>query len=169
MQSKLAAINLQRQAEEQKLTEALKERDRLLWAGIEATIKAEEEKVRAKLEAERKRKEEEEQRRKAEEEKRRQEEERKRQEAERKLKEELERKKQQEMEQQQQRQAEKLKAVREQEEAQGRQVLGLTSPLEDWAHARESLKVRDLLHVMNMPHILYTEIESWPDEDRKGR
>lgn len=142
-------MDLQRQAEEKKLTEALKERDRLIWAGIEATIKAEEEKVRVKLEAERKRRVEEEQRRKAEEEKRRQEEERKRIELQRKLKEESERKKRQELEEEQRLQADKLKAEREREDAQARRVLGLTSPLDDWTRARDFLRVRHLsLHMI---------------------
>ena len=59
------AKNLQKKREEENLRAQWKERDRQLWARIDAVIKVEEDRLRAKQEAERKKREEEERKRKA--------------------------------------------------------------------------------------------------------
>ena len=87
VESQLAAMNLQKQQEEATLRAQWQERDRQLWARIDAVIKKEEDKLRAKQEEERKKREEEERVKREAEEKKRQEEERKRKEDEDKRKE----------------------------------------------------------------------------------
>lgn len=97
----------------------------------------EEEKLRVRLEGERRKREEEERIRKVIEEKKRQEEERKRTEEEAK-------RKQQEQENEERRQrevADRAREERERAEEQERKTLGLTTAFEDWKRARDTLKV----------------------------
>ncbi|TBU55523.1 GLE1-like protein-domain-containing protein [Dichomitus squalens] len=136
VESQLAAMNLQKQQEEAMLRAQWKERDRQLWARIDAVIKQEEERRRVEQEAERKKREEEERLRREAEEKKRQEEERKR-------KEEEEKRKQKEKEDEERRiklaaaQAEK---EREQAETEARKALGHSTAFEDWRRGRDTLR-----------------------------
>ena len=145
VEAQLASLDLRRKTEEARLYDAWKERDRKLWERIEGVIKVEEDKVKARLEAERKVREEAERKRREDEERRRLEEEKKREEEERKRKEEEDRKLEEEIEQAM-RQADEFEAEqrREQleEEEQGRNALGLTTADEDWKWARKTLLVR---------------------------
>lgn len=146
VQSQLATLDLQRKAEELELKERWKERNQQLWKLINGVIKSEEDKLRVKLEAERKKKEEEERKRREEEERRRQEEERKRNEEEKRRQEEEGRRRQKEREEQeklQQLEAEKQRAEQEQAEEQQRKALGFTTAMEDWKRARDTLKVTE--------------------------
>lgn len=83
VQARLAQLRVAQEEEETKVREEWKLRDKKLWEGIESVIKFEEDKVRAKLEAERKQKEAEEKKRRDEELKRRLAEEKKKEEEER--------------------------------------------------------------------------------------
>ncbi|KAH7926574.1 hypothetical protein BV22DRAFT_1118778 [Leucogyrophana mollusca] len=136
VQKHLADIQMRQQEGIRRLTEMWKEQDKKQRDRIEAIIKLEEDKLRAKLEAERKAREEEEARRRAEEKLRKDEEEKKRVEEEqrRKQKEAEEEDKRQEEERERQRQ-DRLKA-----EEEGRNQVGMTFAEEDWVHARETLK-----------------------------
>ncbi|KAH7915537.1 GLE1-like protein-domain-containing protein [Hygrophoropsis aurantiaca] len=136
VQKQMATLQLQQQEGIRRLTEVWKEQDRKQRDRIENTIKLEEDKLRARLEAERKAREEEEAKRRAEEERRRIEEEAKRaeEEAKKRQKEADEAQKRQEEERERQRQ-ERLKA-----EEQGRNQVGMTFAEEDWIQARETLK-----------------------------
>ena len=144
-----------------------KERDRQLWARIDAVIKQEEERRRAEQEAERKKREEEERVKREAEEKKRLEDERKR-------KEEEERRKQKEKEEEEKRiklaaaQAEK---EREQAEAEARRALGHTTALEDWKRAREMLRVSSQLLTSVCEHNSngLIDFEDRGHEDREGK
>ncbi|CCM04763.1 uncharacterized protein FIBRA_06953 [Fibroporia radiculosa] len=137
IQDHLAALNIRRQVGEKAMVEAWKERNKKLWDGIEAVIKSEEEKVRIKLEAERKKREEEERKRQEEEERRRQEEEKKRKEEEERMRQE-----QEEAEAKRRREeAERIRREREQAEAKLRETLGITTATQDWCSARDMLRL----------------------------
>ena len=131
-------MNLQKQQEENRLRAQWKERDKKLWERIDTVIKVEEDRQRAKQEAEQKKREEEERIRREAEEKRRQEEERKRKEEEAKRKQ----KALEEEENRRQAEAQREQEAREAAEAQERKALGVTTAFEDWKRARDVLKVR---------------------------
>jgi nucleoporin GLE1 len=133
---------------EQLMKEQWKAQDQRLWERIESVIKLEEDKVKAKLEEERRVREEEEKKRKAEELMRRLAEEKKKQEEEdRKRKEEDERrakdeqKKKEEEEEKRAAEEEKAKSERFKAEEEGRKQIGLTTADEDWRNARGDLAV----------------------------
>ena len=160
VEAQLAAMNLQKQQEEDKLRAQWEERDRQLWQGIDAVIRIEEERVRVKLEAERKKREEEER-------VRREAEERKRQDEEKRRKEEEERRKQSEKEEEEKRkqvEAERQREEREKAEEQERKALGFTTAFEDWKRARETLKVIAERSVwwMNLTHSVTQALKSGP-------
>lgn len=141
----MSQFRLQQEREEADLREKWKVREKRLWERIEAVIQIEEDKVKARLEEERKRREEEEKkkreeelRRKLLEEKRKAEEEKLKAEEEERKKAEEERKKREAAEQEE----ERLRQEKEAADAETRNKLGYQTASEDWAHARESLLVR---------------------------
>lgn len=140
----LEQMNVSRKQEEARLMSAYKERDRLMWEGIDKVIKHEEDKVRRRLEEEEKARREEQERIKREEERKKAEEERrKREEQEKAIREEMLRKQKEKEAEEAKRQAEE-EAVKKAEAAkldQERKDAGLTTPHEDWETARQSLKV----------------------------
>ncbi|KAJ7213889.1 GLE1-like protein-domain-containing protein, partial [Mycena pura] len=144
----LGSLKLKQQTEDEKLRQAWQERDKLLWQRIDSGIKLEEDKVRARLEAERKVREAEERKRQEEQTQKRQLEEKQRKEEEerRKAAEEAERRQKEEEKKIQDEdklrvQEEKDKATRLEAEAGRRQAAGLTTPTEDWRNARSILTV----------------------------
>lgn len=139
VQAQLAAMDLQKKREEDNLRAQWKERDRQLWVRIDAVIKVEEDRLRAKQEAERKKREEEERVKREAEEKKRQEEEKKQSEIEEKRKQ----KEKEDEEKRKQLEDERQQEERDRAESLERNVLGFTSAMEDWKRARETLKVRD--------------------------
>ncbi|KZT25957.1 hypothetical protein NEOLEDRAFT_1133025 [Neolentinus lepideus HHB14362 ss-1] len=147
VEARLAGLRLRQKTEEEKLREDWKVRDKQLWDKIEAVIKAEENKVKAKLDAELRAKEEEEKKRKEEEERKKQEEERKLKEAEearlKKEREEEEARQQKEREEEQRRKEDELQKAqteRLKQEEQERKAIGMTTAEDDWRSARDSLK-----------------------------
>jgi nucleoporin GLE1 len=137
----LSALKLKQQSELNQLRIQWSEQDREQQERIERVIRIEEENHRKKLEAERKKREEEERQRKLEEERRLAEEEKKRQEEE-------ERQKQKQVEEAAQRardEAEREKRASLAVAEEKRNALGMTSPEEDWVHARQTLKVSGTL------------------------
>ncbi|THG95195.1 hypothetical protein EW026_g6411 [Hermanssonia centrifuga] len=143
IQSKLNIYRSMQQMEEAKMREGWKERDRQLWERVERVIKMEEDKVKVKLEAERRRQQEEERRRKEVEERLKQEEERKQQALEKKRKEEEEKRQMEAREEEvkrQQLELEKQRVEQEQAEQEERKAIGLTTAAEDWRRGREMLK-----------------------------
>lgn len=115
-----------------------------MWEKIEGAIKFEEEKVRVKLEKERKLREEEELKRKEEELKRRIAEERRKAEEERKRKEEEEEQRRRAAEEEEKKKAEEVEKKKSEQlakEAEERKALGMTTAEEDWVNARTTLKV----------------------------
>ncbi|KAJ7022753.1 GLE1-like protein-domain-containing protein [Mycena alexandri] len=148
VQAQLNALKIQQQKEEDKLRQDWKERDTLLWQRIDSVIQLEEDKVRARLEAERKVREQEERKRQEEEMQKRQLEEKKRKEEEDKRKaledaerERIELEKQNEEAEKQRIQHEKDQADRLATEGEHRKAAGLTTPAEDWQNARSILTV----------------------------
>ncbi len=159
-------MNLQKQKEEEQLRAQWKERDRQLWSRIDAVIKVEEERLRAKQEAERRKRE-------VEERIRCEAEEKKRQEEEKKQKEEEERRKQKEKEEEEKRkqvEAERARAEHERAEEQERKALGVTTALEDWKRARETLKVCPASFAIDvrMHTAFYTGSQVGTHENRQG-
>ncbi|CAL1712569.1 unnamed protein product [Somion occarium] len=143
VEAALASFKLQQQTEEQKLREQWRERDRQLWQRIENVIQFEENKVKAKLEAERKKREEEERKRKEAELQKRLAEEKKKEEEERKRREEEEKQKElqrQEEEKRKQAELDKQRAEHLKAEEEERKKLGLTTAEDDWRRARSALK-----------------------------
>ncbi|KAJ7643796.1 GLE1-like protein-domain-containing protein [Roridomyces roridus] len=146
VQAQLDSMKLQQQKEEDRLRQGWQERDRLLWKRIDSVIQLEEDKVRARLEAERKIREQEERKRQEEdmrkrllEEKRLKEEEEKQKAVEEEKKQKLEEKKQKEEQERQRLQHEKDVAARIEAEGEYRKAAGLSSPREDWVYARSTL------------------------------
>ena len=147
--------------DEERDRENSKLREEKIRDQIETVIKLEEDKVKARLEAEKRAQEEAEQKRKEEERKRKEEEDRKkaeednrRAEEERKSKEEEEAKRKEEEqkkkkleEEQELLEQEKLRVQREEGEKEHRRVLGMSTTAEDWSSARMLLKVD-----INLPH-----------------
>ncbi|KAF4566383.1 hypothetical protein EYR36_011809 [Pleurotus pulmonarius] len=143
---KLRDLQLHQQSEERRLKEVWDHRAKQQWQRIEGVIKQEEDKLKAKLEAQRKVREEEEKRQREAELKRRLLEEKKRQEEEAKKREEEEsRRKQEETRRQRQEEDQRLlkeqqeKAARTKAEQDQRQALGVSTALEDWREARRAL------------------------------
>ncbi|KAF7314635.1 hypothetical protein MKEN_00937200 [Mycena kentingensis (nom. inval.)] len=142
----LSSLKIQQQKEEDTLKRTWQERDKALWARIDAGIKVEEDKVRAKLDAERKVREEAERKRAEEEARRKAEEDRKQKEAEEakraaeekeRLRVEGEKKKQED--ERRQAQEEQDRATRLAAEADGMKSVGLTTSEDDWKAARRIL------------------------------
>ncbi|KAF8214965.1 GLE1-like protein-domain-containing protein [Mycena galopus ATCC 62051] len=146
VQAQLSTLKLKQQKEEDHLRQGWKERDKLLWQRIDSGIKLEEDKVRARLEAERKAREEEERKRQEEETQRRQLEEKRRKEEEDKRKaledatrQRLEEEKRNTEAEKQRIQDEKDRTDRLAAEEQFRKAVGLTTPQYDWQNARSIL------------------------------
>lgn len=138
MQKQLAALQVRQQADVNMLVSSWQEQDKRFRDRIEGVIRLEEEKLRVKLEAERKAREEVERKRKEEEEKRKVEEEKNRLEEEKAQK-------QREAEAAAKREDEERERLRRQKldaEEQERMQLGMSLAVEDWVHARETLKVK---------------------------
>ncbi|KAG1813684.1 GLE1-like protein-domain-containing protein [Suillus subaureus] len=136
VQKQLAALQVRQQAEVNRLVSSWQEQDKTFHGRIEGVIRVEEERLRAKLEAERKAREEVEKKRKEEEERRKVEEEVKR-------KEEEQAQRQREAEaaaKHQEEEKERLRREKLDAEEQGRAQLGMSLAEEDWVHARETLK-----------------------------
>ncbi|KAG2030219.1 GLE1-like protein-domain-containing protein [Suillus americanus] len=136
VQKQLATLQVRQQVEVNKLVSSWQEQDKTFRGRIEGVIRVEEEKLRAKLEAERKTREEAERKRKEEEERRKVEEEVKR-------KEEEQAQRQREAEaaaKHQEEEKERLRRDKLDAEEQGRAQLGMSLAEEDWVHARETLK-----------------------------
>ncbi|KAG5651073.1 hypothetical protein H0H81_009986 [Sphagnurus paluster] len=135
IEARLEDLRVKQNAEEEKLRIHMKERQNRIWQSIEGVIKVEEEKVKARLEAERRQREEEERKRKEEEEKRKQDEERqkaleeKRKEEER-VKEEAAKKAKDEKDQ---------KDKAEAEASEARNDFGMTKAEDDWKAAHDHL------------------------------
>lgn len=150
---KLRDLQLHQQSEERRLKEVWDTRAKQQWQRIEGVIKQEEDKLKAKLEAERKVREEEEKRQREAELKRRLLEEKKRQEEEAKKREEEETRRKQE-EERKQREEEEQRLQKEQQEKDERtkaerdqrQALGVSTALEDWRQARQALHVSCAQH-----------------------
>ncbi|KZS90190.1 hypothetical protein SISNIDRAFT_479576 [Sistotremastrum niveocremeum HHB9708] len=139
----LENMKLSRQKEEEKCRREYEERDRALWSKVDKVIKDEEQKIAMqKAEEERQRKEEEE--RRAREEKRKKEEEEKRlaAERERQLQEQLAKakKEKEEAEEKERLEAEKKIKVAEQESAEIRSQVGLSSAEDEWNEGRQMLQ-----------------------------
>ncbi|CAK5270529.1 unnamed protein product, partial [Mycena citricolor] len=139
VQKQLESLKFQAQKEDDRLRQAWKERDRMLWARIDSVIAVEENKVRTRLDAERKAKEELDR-------KKQEEEMRKREAAEKQRKEAEERKKQAEDEEKKRKDEEQVRAREETErrtrlsaESSSRQALGLTDAESEWKQARAVL------------------------------
>ncbi|KAJ7160083.1 GLE1-like protein-domain-containing protein [Mycena filopes] len=148
VQAQLNTLKIQQQKEEDQLRQGWKERDKVLWQRIDSVIQLEEDKVRARLEAERKVREQEERKRQEEEMKKRQLEEQKRKEEEDKRKaledaerERIELEKEKEEAEKQRIQHERDQADRLAAEGEHRKAAGLTTPEEDWRNARSILTV----------------------------
>lgn len=153
------------QEDEKKLRAAWDQESRISQERVERGIKAEEDKVLAQLEAERKKREEEERKRQEEEERQRAEQERKLQEQLRKRKEEEEAKKQAEREAEEKRMQEELdkqKAEQLKAEESQRKQLGMVTAARDWSLARDILKVRlpfTIYLLAAYAHNVYTAVE----------
>ncbi|CAK5283953.1 unnamed protein product [Mycena citricolor] len=139
VQKQLESLKFQAQKEDDRLRQAWKERDKMLWARIDSVIAMEENKVRTRLDAERKAKEELDR-------KKQEEEMRMREAAEKQRKETEERKKQAEDEEKKRKDEEQVRAREETErrtrlsaESSSRQALGLTDAESEWKQARAVL------------------------------
>lgn len=151
---RVAELEGKRQLEERRLREAWRDREKRLWDRVESSIKGEEERLRARLDAEKKARDAEdraraveEQKRKDEEAKRKDQEAKKQREVEaRRLKDEEERKKKAEEERiaQEQRNALELANAEQQEGQNLRSTLGLLESRVLWLGGLKSLKVRKL-------------------------
>ncbi|KIJ16218.1 hypothetical protein PAXINDRAFT_168747 [Paxillus involutus ATCC 200175] len=136
VQTLLSALKVKQQRHINQQKMRWNEQDKVLKERVEGVIRREEEKAREILEAERKKRQEEERKRKEEQQRRQAEEEKKREEEEK-------RQKQREVEEAEKRakeEVEREKRATLEAEQQGRNLLGMTLPEEDWDHAREMLK-----------------------------
>lgn len=141
---KLTHLRGKQQQLETQLRASWNERNGQLWQRIENVIKLEENKVKAKVEAERRRREEEDRSRREAEEMARQEEERQREEAvkvQRQREEKEQREAKEEEERRHQTESEALRASQSQAQEEERKAIGLTTAAEDWQKGRELLKV----------------------------
>ena len=165
VQASFEQLQMGAKVEEERMREDFKLREKRIWDQIENVIKLEEDKIKARLEAEkraqeeaeRKRKEEErklkeeEDRKRAEEDKRKAEEEKKRKEEEEAKRKEEEQKKKKQEEEQELLEREKLRVQREESEKEQRKGLGMSTTTDDWSSARTFLKVD-----IYSPHIFPT-------------
>lgn len=150
MKQMLAAMDVQRQQQEHKLKEAWRERDRKLWERIESVIKVEEDKVRARVEAERQAREEQERMRRAEEERMKLEEEKKRradEERQRKVLEERLQKEKEAMARAEREEAERQKSEQEKGADGLRTAAELFRADELWTLGLRTLKARLVSHL----------------------
>lgn len=141
---RLNAIEIKKDTDDKRIRDAWSERNRRLWQRIEGAIKAEEEKERARLEAERRVREEEEKKRRAEEEKKRQEEEKKRKEEEERRKKEVEERLKKEMEEAERREQQERDQVKKEQEkgaAKMRGTLGMENAEDLWKAGLRTLRV----------------------------
>ena len=144
VQSKLAMFNVAQQNLETEMSLGIQTMQAQMWQRIESAIKAEEDRVRAQLEAERKQREEMERKQREVEEKARQEKERQLQEELRRKKEEEERQKQKQQEEEARKQQEELakkKGEQEKAEQEERKALGMTTASQDWKAGRDYIQV----------------------------
>lgn len=141
VQKLLSALKLKQQSELNQLRIQWNEQDKAQQESIERVIRLEEDNHRKKLEAERQKREEEERQRKLEEEKRLAEEEKKRREEEEKQRQ----KEAEEAAQQARDEVEREKCALLAVAEKKRNTLGMTLPEEDWARARQTLKVSSTL------------------------
>ncbi|KAJ7079717.1 GLE1-like protein-domain-containing protein [Mycena belliarum] len=146
VQAQLNSLKLKQQTEEEKLRKGWQERDKLLWQRIDSVIQLEEDKVRARLEAERKVRELEERKRQEEEMRKRELEEKQRKEEEDKRKAVEDAQRRRREEETKEAEAEKKRIQDEKErtdrlaaEADQRKAAGLTIAVEDWQNARRIL------------------------------
>ncbi|THU83116.1 hypothetical protein K435DRAFT_766084 [Dendrothele bispora CBS 962.96] len=137
--SMLEKLRLNQQEAERVLREKWQQREKMLWDRIEKGIKLDEDKVKAKVEEERRIREEEERKRKEAEEKRLAEEKKKKEEEERKRREEEEERKRIQEEKETREREAREKAERLQAEAKNRKEAGLTTADEDWVEVRKNL------------------------------
>ncbi|GBE84307.1 hypothetical protein SCP_0602850 [Sparassis crispa] len=143
VQAQLSALNMQREAQEKNLKAQWSERNRQLWVKIEAVIKIEEDMVKAKLEAEKRKKEEAERKRKEEEDRKRREAEAAAEKA--RLQKEKEEQERRQAEEDRKREEEEFLrraegSAQEEAELAERIQLGITTARDDWARGRELLK-----------------------------
>jgi len=137
VQRLLEGVHIKQRYEEERMHQRWSEEDRARKNRMERVIRAEEDKLRARLDAEQRRREEEEERRCREDEEGMEEAQRlKLEKAKMKAKEEEER------QQREQQEMEKRRREKEDSDAEGRKAMGIASAREDWKYARETLKVR---------------------------
>jgi nucleoporin GLE1 len=144
VQARLASFSQAQKNGEQELQRVWKSNDKQRWDHIEYVIKLEESKLRARLDAERKKKEEEERNKREAEEKARLEKEKKLQEELRKKKEQEEKEKQRQQEEEARKQQQEMAKKREEHEKaeeEERKALGMTTALQDWKAGRDYIKV----------------------------
>ncbi|KLO06245.1 hypothetical protein SCHPADRAFT_838304, partial [Schizopora paradoxa] len=140
---RVAELEGKRQLEERRLRDAWREREKRLWDRVESSIKGEEDRYRARLEAEKKAREAEERAKLAEEQRRRDEEAKKRKEAEAlRLKAEEERKKKEEEERiaQEQKIAQEQATAEQQEGQKMRSTLGCLEARDLWLSGLKAVK-----------------------------
>lgn len=180
--ARLEQFKSARSSEEKKVLSDWEMVNRARQQTIERVIKMEEDKVRAKLEAERRvREEEEAKKRKAEEEKRRIEEEQKRKADEKKRKDEDEKKRKEEEDARLKREEESKKAEEEEiqraeaereqkrkAEEDQRGALGMTTPEDDFKEARNNLNV-SVRSVCSQPSLIYISVIDAKDLFHVGR
>lgn len=141
---RLNAIEIKKETDDKRIRDAWSERNRRLWQRIEGAIKVEEDKLRARLETERKVREKEEKKRLAEEEKRKQEEEKRRKEEEdrrKKVVEERLRKEMEEAERREQEERDRQKKEQEKGAAKMRTSLGMENAEDLWKSGLLTLRV----------------------------
>ena len=137
VQRLLEGVHIKQRYEEERMHQRWSEEDKARKNRMERVIRAEEDKLRARLDAEQRRREEEEERRCREDEEGMEEAQRlKLEKAKMKAKEEEER------QQREQQEMEKRRREKEDSDAEGRKAMGIASAREDWKYARETLKVR---------------------------
>ncbi|KAF8662050.1 hypothetical protein AX16_001235 [Volvariella volvacea WC 439] len=139
VEARLSNLRLQQEREEKRLRDEWQARDKRLWANVESVIKTEEDKVKAKLEAEKRVKEEAERKKREEEAKKRAEEEKAKAELARRLKEEEEAKRKKEEEEKKRLEEERARTEKENADVEQRRVLGLSTATQEWKEARSAL------------------------------
>jgi len=142
VQRLLEGVHIKQRYEEERMHQRWSEEDKARKNRMERVIRAEEDKLRARLDAEQRRREEEEE--EEEEERRCREDEEGMEEAQRlKLeKAKMKAKEEEERQQREQQEMEKRRREKEDSDAEGRKAMGIASAREDWKYARETLKVR---------------------------
>lgn len=138
VQRLLERIHIKQRDEEERMRQRWGKEDRARKERIETVIRAEEEKMRARIEAERRRREEEERRRREVEDRLKMEEEQRRKLEKAKMK----AKEEEERQEREREEIENRRREKEDADAEGRRSMGMVSAQEDWKYARETLKVR---------------------------